>query len=108
MTTKKLMNTYHFHKWPVNLIILKIGDITILSIYKIYKIGSSVRFRAILQGKLMVLSDRDIKKALKSKRVVFKPALDLKSQLGSCSVDLRLGNSFRIFKHSRYPYIDPR
>jgi len=56
----------------------------------------------------MVLSDRDIKQALKAKRVVFKPALDLKSQLGSCSVDLRLGNSFRIFKHSRYPYIDPR
>lgn len=55
----------------------------------------------------MILSDRDIKKALKSKRILFSPDLNLSTQLGSCSVDLRLGNSFRVFKHSRYPFIDP-
>ena len=55
----------------------------------------------------MILSDRDIKKALKTKHILFTPALDLSVQLGSCSIDLRLGNSFRIFKHSKYPYIDP-
>ncbi len=55
----------------------------------------------------MVLSDRDIKKALKEKRILIKPFPDLKTQLGSCSVDLRLGNTFRVFDHSRYPYIDP-
>lgn len=55
----------------------------------------------------MVLSDSDIKKALKSKRIVITPAPDLSTQLGSCSVDLRLGNKFRVFDHSRYPYIDP-
>ncbi|EKD64564.1 MAG: hypothetical protein ACD_50C00344G0015 [uncultured bacterium] len=55
----------------------------------------------------MVLSDRDLKKALKSRRIIIKPAPDLKIQLGSCSIDLRLGNNFRVFEHSRYPYIDP-
>ncbi|MEK9178581.1 MAG: dCTP deaminase [Patescibacteria group bacterium] len=55
----------------------------------------------------MVLSDRDIKKAIKDKRIVIKPTLDLKTQLGSCSIDLRLGNSFRVFEHSKYSHIDP-
>lgn len=55
----------------------------------------------------MVLSDRDIKKALKNKKIVITPFPDLKTQLGSCSIDLRLGNVFRIFEYSRSPYIDP-
>lgn len=55
----------------------------------------------------MILSDTDIKKALKDKRIVIKPTPDLKIQLGSCSIDLRLGYLFRVFDHSKYPYIDP-
>ena len=55
----------------------------------------------------MVLSDRDIKKALKNGRIEIAPTPDLKTQLGSCSVDLRLGNNFRVFEHSRNAYIDP-
>jgi len=55
----------------------------------------------------MVLSDGDIKKALKSKRIVIKPAPDLMTQLGSCSIDLRLGDTFRVFDHSKYGHIDP-
>ena len=55
----------------------------------------------------MVLSDQDIKKALASKRIVIKPTPDLTHQLGSCSIDLRLGNTFRVFDYSKYPYIDP-
>ncbi len=55
----------------------------------------------------MVLSDRDIKKALLSKKIIVKPELNLKTQLGSNSIDLRLGNVFRIFDHSKYAYIDP-
>lgn len=55
----------------------------------------------------MVLSDKDIKKALKSGRIKITPAPDLKTQLGSCSVDLRLGNTFRVFEHSKYSFIDP-
>ncbi len=55
----------------------------------------------------MVLSDRDIKKALKTGRVKIAPAPDIKVQLGSCSIDLRLGNTFRVFDHSKNAYIDP-
>ena len=55
----------------------------------------------------MVLSDRDLKKALKSGKIVISPFPDLKTQLGSCSIDLRLGNVFRVFEHSSNPYIDP-
>ena len=55
----------------------------------------------------MVLSDRDIKKALKDGRIKIKPAPSLATQLGSCSLDLRLGNAFRLFNHSKIAYLDP-
>jgi dCTP deaminase len=54
----------------------------------------------------MILSDRDIKKALLSGRIKVTPKPDLKIQLGSCSLDLHLDNKFRVFKNSSYPYID--
>ncbi|MBI3342989.1 dCTP deaminase [Candidatus Gottesmanbacteria bacterium] len=56
----------------------------------------------------MILSDRDIKKALSSGRIGITPKPDLATQLGSCSVDLRLGRQFRIFDHSKFAYIDPK
>jgi len=55
----------------------------------------------------MVLSDRDLKKAIKSKQIVIVPSPDFSTQLGTCSIDLRLGNFFRVFDHSKHPYIDP-
>lgn len=55
----------------------------------------------------MVLSDYDIKAYLKSKKILVLPSPDLKAQLGSCSLDLRLGDKFRVFEHSRNPYLDP-
>lgn len=55
----------------------------------------------------MILSDKDIKKALKNKTIVIDPAPDLQKQLGSCSIDLRLGKVFRVFEYSKKPYIDP-
>ncbi len=55
----------------------------------------------------MILSDGDIKKALTSNRIVITPKPDLSVQLGSCSIDLRLGNAFRVFDHARFPFIDP-
>lgn len=61
---------------------------------------------AILQP--MILSDRDIKKALKSRHIKITPAPDLATQLGSCMIDLQLGHSFRVFNHSRTPYLDPQ
>ena len=55
----------------------------------------------------MILSDKDIKKALRSGRIEISPSPDLQTQLGSCSIDLRLGNNFRVFEHSSNAYIDP-
>ncbi|MEX0650345.1 MAG: dCTP deaminase [Candidatus Andersenbacteria bacterium] len=55
----------------------------------------------------MILSDRDIKQAIKEKRIIVKPKPDYESQLGSSSLDLRLGYYFRIFKHRRTPFVDP-
>ncbi len=54
----------------------------------------------------MVLSDRDIKAALKSKKIVITPTPDF-AHLGTCSIDLRLGNVFRVFNHSEHAFLDP-
>lgn len=54
----------------------------------------------------MILSDRDIKKALLQGRIKITPKPDLKVQLGACSIDLHLDNRFRVFKHSSHPFID--
>lgn len=55
----------------------------------------------------MILSDRDVKKKLVGGDIKISPPIDLSLQLGSCSIDLRLGKTFRIFEHSKHPYIDP-
>jgi dCTP deaminase len=56
----------------------------------------------------MVLSDRDILIAMEQGRIVIDPAPDLGTQLGSVSIDFRLGRTFMVFEHSRHSYIDPR
>ncbi len=55
----------------------------------------------------MILSDHDIKDAIAAGQIKITPAADLKTQLGTCSLDLRLGDTFRVFDHSKHPYIDP-
>jgi dCTP deaminase len=55
-----------------------------------------------------VLSDRDIVRALEEGRIKISPAPDLSRQLGSVSVDFRLGTTFMVFEHSRHSFIDPR
>lgn len=56
----------------------------------------------------MILSDRDIKKALTSGKIKITPKPDLATQLGSCTLDLRLGHVYRVFNHSKTPFIDPQ
>ncbi len=56
----------------------------------------------------MILSDRDIRRALDEGRIEIDPAPDLTTQLGSVSVDFTLGRTFMVFEHSRYSFIDPR
>ncbi len=54
----------------------------------------------------MILSDSDIKKNIQEGIIKINPAPNFEEQLGPCSLDLHLGNSFKIFKISRYPFID--
>lgn len=56
----------------------------------------------------MILSDSDIKKAINTSHICISPAPDFSTQLGSCALDLRLGNSFLVFNHSKTPYLDPQ
>ncbi|HEX5163980.1 MAG TPA: dCTP deaminase [Thermomicrobiales bacterium] len=56
----------------------------------------------------MILSDRDIRREIENGRIRITPEIDLDKHMGSCSVDFRLGNTFMVFEHSRYSYIDPR
>jgi len=56
----------------------------------------------------MVLSDREIKKYIKKGKIKIRPKPNLKEQLGPCSLDLHLGNVFKVFKTSEYPYLDPK
>lgn len=56
----------------------------------------------------MILADREILQALKDGRIKISPEPDLAKHLGSCSIDFRLGDTFMVFEHSRFSYIDPR
>ncbi|HUS07482.1 MAG TPA: dCTP deaminase [Bryobacteraceae bacterium] len=53
----------------------------------------------------MVLSDVDIQRYIAEGKIKISPELP-PDQLGSCSVDFRLGAEFNVFEHSRYPFID--
>ncbi|MDD5552052.1 MAG: dCTP deaminase [Candidatus Pacebacteria bacterium] len=54
----------------------------------------------------MILCDKEIKKYLKEGIIKIKPKPDFKEQLGPCSLDLCLGNTFKTFKPTQYPYLD--
>jgi dCTP deaminase len=56
----------------------------------------------------VILSDVHIREALASGRIRIEPQPDLATQLGSVSIDFRLGTTFMVFEHSRYSFIDPR
>lgn len=54
----------------------------------------------------MILSDKDIKKYIEEGKIKMSPAPNFDEQLGPCTLDLHLGNTFKIFKPSQYPYLD--
>ena len=56
----------------------------------------------------MLLSDRDIRKALAASRIRIEPPPDLGTNLGSCSLDLTLGNTFSVYESARTAFIDTR
>jgi dCTP deaminase len=55
----------------------------------------------------MVLSDVDIQRYIKDGKIKITPSLP-PEQLGSCSVDFRLGTEFSVFEHSKHALIDVR
>ncbi|MCL4458337.1 MAG: dCTP deaminase [Chloroflexi bacterium] len=54
----------------------------------------------------MVLSDRTIREEIRKGHIIIEP-FDPKS-IQPSSIDLHLDNKFRVFRNSRYPYIDVR
>lgn len=56
----------------------------------------------------MILSDRDIKKAIRSGRIaVTSPEQDHEKNIHASSMDLRLGKYFKVYEHSKFPVLDP-
>ncbi len=55
---------------------------------------------------LVIFSDRTIREALESGRIVIDP-LDA-GYIQPSSIDLRVDRFFRVFENHRYPYIDPK
>ena len=55
---------------------------------------------------MAILSDKTIKEYLKEGKIGFDPLTDEK-QIQPSSIDMRLGDEFKVFKVIRKPYIDP-
>ncbi len=57
----------------------------------------------------MILSDRDIKCALESGKVKIESALPrMFEHIHASSMDLHLGNVFKLYEHSKFAVIDPK
>ena len=56
---------------------------------------------------MAILSDKTIKEYLDKGKIVIDPLKDEK-QIQPSSVDMRLGDEFKVFKVIRQPYIDPK
>lgn len=56
----------------------------------------------------MFLADCDIQKAYQEGKIKITPTPDWEKQLGACSIDFCLGDTFRVFNYSRHAFIDPR
>jgi len=56
----------------------------------------------------MILSDRDIFKKIDAGKIsVSSPHKNWREQIGASSMDLRLGNFFKLYKHAKFPILDP-
>lgn len=57
----------------------------------------------------MILSDRDIHQAIDSGRVTIKsPQQDYIPYIHASSMDLHLGEIFKLYEHSKFPLLDPK
>jgi dCTP deaminase len=57
---------------------------------------------------VVILSDRDLRERLKRGDLVVEPLSDPDLQIQPASIDLRLANSFVVFRSSRLACLDPR
>ncbi len=56
----------------------------------------------------MILSDRDIKQQIKDGRIVVtSPLNDHDKNIHASSMDFRLGKYFKLYKHTKFPVLDP-
>jgi len=56
----------------------------------------------------MILSDRDIRQAIALGRVKVESAQqELFQHIHASSMDFRLGNTFKLYEHNRFPILDP-
>lgn len=56
----------------------------------------------------MILSDRDIKKAIREGRIIVtSEGNDHEKNIHASSLDLRLGKYFKVYEHSKFPVLDP-
>jgi len=57
----------------------------------------------------MILSDRDINKAIEDGRIkVASGSPELFKHVHASSMDLRLGNTFKLYEHSKFAVLDPK
>lgn len=56
----------------------------------------------------MILSDRDIRRAIDSGRVTITSDNPEPFHIHASSMDLRLGSTFKLYDHSKFPLLDPK
>ena len=56
----------------------------------------------------MILSDRDIRKAIDSGRLKIENADPADFHIHASSMDLHLGNIFKLYEHSKFALLDPK
>lgn len=55
----------------------------------------------------MILSDREIIRRILNNEIIVTPLINPKIQIGSSSIDLRLGTQFKIIKITKHAYFNP-
>lgn len=56
---------------------------------------------------MTILSDKELRKYLNEGKIIIDPLIDEK-QIQPSSIDMRIGDEFKVFKVIRKPYIDPK
>ncbi len=56
---------------------------------------------------MAILSDKDLKKCIEDGKIVIDPLTDEK-QIQPSSIDMRIGDEFKVFRVIRKPFIDPK